>query len=287
MGSAGRLQDLIRRPSFAQDPTTDQTNKENMPGVGGYNTDLSSPVTTLPYAQSPPNMDGPVMFVVPELTDETLMSNEHRDTLGKLQFISTVICSLIELAQSRTSPLLESRNSNKLTGCVVFVSEKQRRIEQLVLYIRALHLLSSSLQLAKDEVAAGKLQPSSTVKASECSVLCMVFLGIFCYHIESYSWIKSVMGFPQKIVTLFINHACIFSKIKMIAKDSCHVIDCSCTKLSWSSLAENAFHTRMWFPKIFCHPKTNLQAFSSYLWQQKSYFQFRIYYRTHLWYAIP
>lgn len=135
--------------------------------MGGYNTDLSSPVTTLPYAQSPPNMDGPVMFVVPELTDETLLSNEHRDTLGKLQFISTVICSLIELAQSRTSPLLESRNSNKLTGCVVFVSEKQRRIEQLVLYIRALHLLSSSLQLAKDEVSAGKLKPSPTVKASE------------------------------------------------------------------------------------------------------------------------
>lgn len=161
-GSGARLSDLIRRPSFAQDTPSDQSNKENMPSCG--NADLSSP-TTLAYAQSPPNMDGPVVFTVPELKSETLMGAEHRETLRRLQFVCTLVGCLSELAQTRSSPLLQSpRSNNKLTGCVVFVSEKQRRIEQLVIYIRALHILSTSLQLAKDEVGASHLQPTQAVK---------------------------------------------------------------------------------------------------------------------------
>lgn len=112
-------------------------------------------------------MEGAVMFAVPDLTDETLLSVEHRETVSKLEFVSTLVLSLVELAQSRTSPLLDSPNANKLSGCIVFVSEKQRRIEQLVLYIRALHVLTSSLQLAKQEVAADRLQPSPKVKTSK------------------------------------------------------------------------------------------------------------------------
>ena len=164
---------LIRRPSFAQDFMTDY-NKENVPQANmSYNQDLNSPVA-LPYAQSPPNMEGPIMFAVPDLTDETLLSTEHRNTVAKLQFVSSLVLSIIELAQSRTSPLLDSPNINKLSGCVVFVSEKQRRMEQLVLYIRALHVLTSSLQLAKQEVTAGRLHPSATVKTSEYKIMIYV-----------------------------------------------------------------------------------------------------------------
>ena len=36
--------------------------------------------------------------------------------------------------------------------------------EQLLLYIRCLHLLSSALRLAKDELEEGKLRPSTAVK---------------------------------------------------------------------------------------------------------------------------
>ena len=53
-----------------------------------------------------------------------------------------------------------------------FTTESRRRLEQLVLYVRALQLLSSSISLAKVEVARGKLhvQSSSAVKHSRCSV---------------------------------------------------------------------------------------------------------------------
>ncbi len=36
--------------------------------------------------------------------------------------------------------------------------------EQLVLYIRTLHLLSSALRLAKDELEESRLRPSAAVK---------------------------------------------------------------------------------------------------------------------------
>jgi len=46
------------------------------------------------------------------------------------------------------------------TCSTVFVSEGQRRIEQLVLYMRALELLASALNLAKCGLADGRLSPT-------------------------------------------------------------------------------------------------------------------------------
>lgn len=43
-------------------------------------------------------------------------------------------------------------------------SDVQRRAEQLVLYIRALQLLSSALNLSKEELQAERLHPSPSVK---------------------------------------------------------------------------------------------------------------------------
>ena len=43
-------------------------------------------------------------------------------------------------------------------------ADTQRRAEQLVLYIRALQLLSSALNLSKEELQAERLHPSPSVK---------------------------------------------------------------------------------------------------------------------------
>lgn len=126
--------------------------------------DLTSPAT-LAYAQSPPNMEGAVAFVAPELKSETLMDREHQSVLKKLQYICNLTSCLIDLAQTRTAPLLESPNTaNKLSGCIVIVSEKQRRIEQLILYIRAMDLISPSLLLAQDAISSNELQTTGAVK---------------------------------------------------------------------------------------------------------------------------
>jgi hypothetical protein len=50
---------------------------------------------------------------------------------------------------------------------ISFLSEGQRRMEQLVLYVRGLQLLASSIQLAKEELSADRLQSSNSVKASK------------------------------------------------------------------------------------------------------------------------
>jgi serine/threonine-protein kinase ULK/ATG1 len=97
--------------------------------------------------------------------------------VAKLNFILALVECIIEIAKSRSSPLSESVHTNIPRsqshgfivdgGHVVFVSEEQRRLEQLVLYVRSLQLLTSSIQLAKDEMTAGRLQPSNAVKNSK------------------------------------------------------------------------------------------------------------------------
>lgn len=152
----------------------DEANTRRRTFSGGYYED--SPGKTMAFAQSPPNMEGPIMFVAPELAEETLMDKTHNDTVAKLNFVLALVECIIELAQSRSSPLSESiiepssNVDNQSVGSlfsldhISFLSEGQRHIEQLVLYVRALQMLASSIQLAKEEIKAKRLQTSNSVK---------------------------------------------------------------------------------------------------------------------------
>lgn len=68
----------------------------------------------------------------------------------------------MDLAATRAAPL------GALTDSTVAPPSQQtetsRRAEQLVLLVRALQLLSSGLNLATQQLKAGQLRPSSTVK---------------------------------------------------------------------------------------------------------------------------
>ncbi|XP_045172777.2 serine/threonine-protein kinase ULK2-like [Mercenaria mercenaria] len=130
----------------------------------------ASPPPALMYAQSPSNMEGPIAFVAPELSEETLMDDNHNATLAKLNFALDLVECILEVSKSRGAPLnsfSESVNCNRgenLPEQVPKFTESQRRLEQLILHVRALHLLSSALQLARDEIKAGKLTISNSVK---------------------------------------------------------------------------------------------------------------------------
>jgi len=99
--------------------------------------------------------------------------------VAKLNFVLALVECIIELAQSRSSPLSESiiepssSVDNQYLGSmfsldhISFLSEGQRHIEQLVLYVRALQMLASSIQLAKEEIRAKRLQTSNSVKTSK------------------------------------------------------------------------------------------------------------------------
>ncbi|GFG29073.1 hypothetical protein Cfor_09476 [Coptotermes formosanus] len=108
-----------------------------------------------------PPLDGPITFVAPELPEETLLEREHNETLAKLNFVLALSDCVMELAQARATPLAaltESTSGRQQTeGC--------RRAEQLVLLVRALQLLSSGLSLASQQLRAGQLQPSASVKS--------------------------------------------------------------------------------------------------------------------------
>jgi serine/threonine protein kinase len=136
---------------------------------GGYMADVESPSSgRMPYCTSSPNMEGPISFVAPELVEETLMDKEHNETVAKLNFVLALTECIIELAHSRSSPITESvdqkqGNTFRLDH-LSFVSESQRHMEQLVLYVRALQLLTSAIDLAREETKANRLQPSNSVK---------------------------------------------------------------------------------------------------------------------------
>uniref|UniRef100_A0A8C7LDV3 non-specific serine/threonine protein kinase n=1 Tax=Oncorhynchus kisutch TaxID=8019 RepID=A0A8C7LDV3_ONCKI len=117
------------------------------------------------------NMGGPVSFLAPELPEETLMEQEHTDTLRSLRFTLDFARCLMEVAGVRgagakhgdTSPpsLLQQQSlvADQITSeAIPFYAE------QLVLYMKTAELLSSALHTAMERVKQGKLYPSATVK---------------------------------------------------------------------------------------------------------------------------
>ncbi|KAG1714281.1 Pescadillo [Nymphon striatum] len=106
---------------------------------------------------SPPCLEDTFLEVAPELREDTLLKREHIETFAKLNFVLTLVDCITELIKSRTTPvsvLTEAPcggNKNKN-------SDGYKKVEQLVLYMRQLQLLSSSLALAQDEIKSNRLQ---------------------------------------------------------------------------------------------------------------------------------
>ncbi|XP_071516222.1 serine/threonine-protein kinase unc-51 isoform X1 [Panulirus ornatus] len=119
-----------------------------------------------------------VAFYAPPLHQETLMEREHNETLAKLNFVLALVDCILELARSRAAPITALRQTAAMRESVSGGSprdsdgstvaspppEWQRRAEQIVLYFRALQLLSSALRFAKREKSTSRLQPSNAVK---------------------------------------------------------------------------------------------------------------------------
>ncbi|XP_076369350.1 serine/threonine-protein kinase ULK2-like isoform X2 [Tachypleus tridentatus] len=120
------------------------------------------------YSNSPPHLEEPVMFIAPELPEETILEKEHNETLAKLNFVLALVECVLDLAKSKGSPLASLTDSfmnrESQLGQIPVVTEGWRRAEQLVLFTRALQLLSSSLQLSRQEVDAGRLSPSTSMR---------------------------------------------------------------------------------------------------------------------------
>ncbi|VDD92716.1 unnamed protein product [Enterobius vermicularis] len=103
--------------------------------------------------------------VVTPLNEETIMKPEHRQVLAKLRFVLELVNTLIDVAEEK-GKLFRLDQKKLLTFCLQKneTSGAYRRAEQLVVYVRALHMLSSALLLAQREVSAATLHPSAAVQ---------------------------------------------------------------------------------------------------------------------------
>ncbi|KZC13263.1 Serine/threonine-protein kinase ULK2 [Dufourea novaeangliae] len=104
--------------------------------------------------------DRPLTFIAPELPEETLLEREHNEILAKLNFVVALCECVCEVARTRAGPLGAplggiEQASNAAT---------RRRAEQVILLVRALQWLSSGLSLATQQLKAGRLQPTASVK---------------------------------------------------------------------------------------------------------------------------
>uniref|UniRef100_A0A915PY27 Non-specific serine/threonine protein kinase n=1 Tax=Setaria digitata TaxID=48799 RepID=A0A915PY27_9BILA len=98
--------------------------------------------------------------IPPSLEQETLMGAEHVQVLAKLRFVLELVETLINVAEDRGNPVSLSMPPRKKKER----SDAYRRAEQLVVYVRALHMLSSALLLAQKQVASETLHPSPAVQ---------------------------------------------------------------------------------------------------------------------------
>ncbi|CAI5450205.1 unnamed protein product [Caenorhabditis angaria] len=106
----------------------------------------------------------------PALEPETIMLEEHKQILAKLRFVVELVDTLVLVAEQKDNPLASAMATNKKpenSNQNEQNNEKTtayRRAEQLVVYVRALHMLSSALLLAQTNVANNILQPSVAVQ---------------------------------------------------------------------------------------------------------------------------
>jgi len=102
------------------------------------------------------------------------MEREHNEILAKLNFVVALCECVCEVARSRAGPLGNIEQPAPL-GSIEQAGNAatRKRAEQVILLVRALQWLSSGLNLATQELKAGRLQPTATVKDGK--VLIIVF----------------------------------------------------------------------------------------------------------------
>uniref|UniRef100_A0A915MEK2 non-specific serine/threonine protein kinase n=1 Tax=Meloidogyne javanica TaxID=6303 RepID=A0A915MEK2_MELJA len=99
----------------------------------------------------------------PELEQETILDECHNQTLAKLRFVLELIETICSVAENKSNPIAIAMESSKHRSRQPS-SDAYRRAEQLVLYIRALHILSSALVFSQKQINAEKLHPSPAVQ---------------------------------------------------------------------------------------------------------------------------
>ncbi|KAM9426177.1 serine/threonine-protein kinase ULK1 isoform 2-T2 [Pholidichthys leucotaenia] len=148
----------------------------SLPTTGTYLEGFEAPVSP-PHSLTDlvtANIGTGVTFEAPELPEETLMEQEHTDTVQRLRFTLDFVVCLMEVAAARgaavggqqgdTSRQSLLQQQSVITDQISSLRRDWSHAEQLVLYLKTAELLSAALHSAMEAVRQGKLYPSATVK---------------------------------------------------------------------------------------------------------------------------
>uniref|UniRef100_A0A8C2INT6 non-specific serine/threonine protein kinase n=1 Tax=Cyprinus carpio TaxID=7962 RepID=A0A8C2INT6_CYPCA len=192
--SASRLSDVLLMAAFGgqrgERGSMENLNSDRAIDITAGSSSSISPVGSLNsrYPQTGICMDGyegpssprygftdpisAVTFEAPELPEETLMEQEHTETLHRLRFMLDFARCMVEVAGARGgedaradlsfTSLLQQQSL--VADQISSLSREWSYAEQLVLYMKIAELLSSSLQTAIEGIKQGTLYPSTTVK---------------------------------------------------------------------------------------------------------------------------
>ncbi|CAD5125882.1 DgyrCDS14072 [Dimorphilus gyrociliatus] len=97
----------------------------------------------------------------PYLTDELLLNNIHNELVNRLDFATGSCEYIMQLAEDRSSPVLE--NANEDVSLSFMNEHKQKIVELLALYLRVINMLQNVLSLTAVEHKNGRLQVTPTV----------------------------------------------------------------------------------------------------------------------------
>lgn len=132
-----------------------------------------------PLNASPIQLESsPPVFYELDLPEETLLDKEHNEILAKVNFVVALVNCILELADSKSNLI----NLTDYASLKDFSSESIRKIERLVLYVRALQLTSSALQLSRTEIQTGRLRNSSSVRQGKKKKIVSILLIINTTH---------------------------------------------------------------------------------------------------------
>uniref|UniRef100_A0AC35TSI9 Non-specific serine/threonine protein kinase n=1 Tax=Rhabditophanes sp. KR3021 TaxID=114890 RepID=A0AC35TSI9_9BILA len=101
---------------------------------------------------------------LPDLQEETVLTEEHKQILAKLKFILELVDTLISVADSKANNIFQIMEDDSKIRNGSLNADAYRRAEQLVVYVRALHMLSSALLMAQKQVDSDTLHPSAAVQ---------------------------------------------------------------------------------------------------------------------------
>lgn len=128
-----------------------------------------------PHQQSADNLSGgpptgisPPVFYALDLPEETLLDKEHNETLAKLNFVDSLVECIVSLADSRSALINLTDDETKPKALLELPIEVVRKVERLVLYLKASQLTSSALKLSKAEIQENRLRNSSSVRQGKC-----------------------------------------------------------------------------------------------------------------------